>query len=246
MAKHRTPPSPRKAQEKAEKKAAKKARAKAEKPTMPTIDLDEFLKQPDVVMFCALRGRAIQAYAQMEQSLCFIFSLLSGTKPDVAGVIFFKITSSRARDAIMEQLMKKKHGDTYTDFWGSLMRIIDNVTQTRNHIVHWDVANLVGDETSFSGLGLIMPNIFDFRSETHTPIGIKDIGEFIAECDTISRLLSIFAVFLVPHVLKKWPQDQVPTWRDIFRQPVVYPLPDNHPLCMKKPKPESQPPSSQE
>ena len=52
----------------------------------------------------AARGKAIQAYATLEQSLCRLMGDLSGMSPESAAVIFFKITSYGARNSIIESL----------------------------------------------------------------------------------------------------------------------------------------------
>src|SRR5204862_2170427 len=90
--------------------------------------------------FHALRGLAIRSFAGLEQTLCAIFSSVSDTHHAVAATIFFKITNFRARQGIIEKLLKRKHKDTYATFWKSLERNVENLSHARNNIVHWTVS----------------------------------------------------------------------------------------------------------
>jgi hypothetical protein len=51
------------------------------------------------------RGHAINAYAVLEASLCALLSVVGEMREDVAGVIFYKITSADSRNKILEQLI---------------------------------------------------------------------------------------------------------------------------------------------
>src|SRR5262245_52550839 len=51
----------------------------------------------------ANRGQAIQAYAQLEQSLCQVLAAVGDMSLPVAGIVFFKIVSTQARSAIIEK-----------------------------------------------------------------------------------------------------------------------------------------------
>ena len=99
----------------------------------PTEIGDAFIEE----RFWAVRGRAIQAYAKLEQALCLIFATLCDMPPDVAGIIFFRIVNAGTLHSILERLMKKKHGTTYSSFWGSFLDAIRGTSQRRNEIVHW-------------------------------------------------------------------------------------------------------------
>src|ERR1700733_3107289 len=84
----------------------------------------------------ALRGYAIGSYARLEEAMCSLFGGLCGLHISTARIIFFRITSSRVRDTIIEKLIKQRHGNTYSLFWSSLARLIDQVSHRRNEIVH--------------------------------------------------------------------------------------------------------------
>ena len=194
--------------------------------------------------FWDARGRAIQAYADLEQNLCLLLAAFSGMPLDIAAIVFFKITSSRARDAILEKLLKKKHGSTLMAFWKSLESLIGQLTETRNHIVHWN-ANVFRGEDGIESIELKSPSVWGDYDKTPA-ITKKDILDFIDKCLFVSRLCNHFAAFLVPQDRSLTTEEQEQAWHDIFQQPVVYPPPDNHPLCQKPKAAETQLPPSQE
>src|SRR5258708_2236288 len=90
------------------------------------------------------RGKAIQAYATLEQSLCLLFAHLGNLSQDVAPLIFFKITSQDVRNKIIEKLMKLKYGDKYNLFSNSLFAQLRPIDIQRNCIVHWHALQTVG------------------------------------------------------------------------------------------------------
>lgn len=205
-------------------------------PAVPT-ELDD--------AFWSARGRAIQAYASVEQSLCRVFSYLSGMPFDVASIIFFKIVNAGTLHGMMEKMLKKKHKNTYSLFWNSFQKILKNeLTERRNHIVHWNAV------TALDGGGhtlKLMPADFanyNFRESDPSPIVTSDLLEFIEKCNFFARLLSTFDMVHQTEVTQHLDTAQLQAWREIFLQPVIYPPPSTHPLCQKQPTPGNQPPPS--
>src|SRR5215207_2628240 len=90
---------------------------------------------------------SIQAYANLEQALCRLFARVSGTTDETAGIIFFRITSFRVRNTIIEKLFRKHFEGEYAEFRNSLIRQLDPIDRERNEIVHWNgVSERVDDE----------------------------------------------------------------------------------------------------
>ena len=90
----------------------------------------------------AERGKAIQSYALLEQSLSMLFSQLSDTTESVAATIFYKITSTAARNAIIEKLLRQKYSAKFNLFWNSYLRLLKPIDIKRNEIVHWIAASI--------------------------------------------------------------------------------------------------------
>jgi hypothetical protein len=129
------------------------------------IKLDDVIDEANKDQFWAILGKSIQVYAGLEQSLCCLLAHFSDMTHDVAGVIFFRITSAPTRDAILERLLKKKHGATYLTFWHSMIKLTTALAQKRNEIVHWRAANII-DDNGFAGIALSPPNFWDMNENT--------------------------------------------------------------------------------
>lgn len=181
--------------------------------------------------FLIARAIAIQFYSQYEQTLVTLYAHLMGVDPRITGFTFFQIRIARARLAVLEKLLKKRHGKQYNIFWNSLSGKLNELDARRNNIVHWATAHNIGNGPSF--LTLVPPNFWD-RDENTPFITEEGLYEFGIECDFYSRLINMFFLSLRGEVLP-------PAWPDIFQQPIVYPPPAEHPLWRKKPKPDSQP-----
>lgn len=148
-----------------------------------TIYLQQVFEKASVDEFWAVRGKAIQAYANIEQSLCQVFASLSGTPLDVAGIIFFKIVNAGTLYGILEKLQRKKHGATYSLFWNSFLKTMrHDISEMRNQIVHWNAVNVIGD-TGYTGLVLRQPNLWDLGPNSPPPITTAGMQEFIVKCD---------------------------------------------------------------
>jgi hypothetical protein len=193
------------------------------------ISIADAMEIASVDAFWALRAKAIQAYSSMEQSLFFLFSQSAGVQPDIGGIIFFKITSSQARNSIIEKLIRKRHGDTFNLFWNSYLKQIRSLDIKRNEIVHWTVANEIsGNDASgrpIVSVTLVRPAFFD-RDTSAPSLTTKDLLEFMSKCDVFSRAVNMFMLISGSHM----PASEAKPWLDMFQQPFVYPLPTGHPL----------------
>jgi len=180
----------------------------------------------------AERGKAIQSYALFEQALSTLFSQLSDTTEDVAATIFYKITSTAARSAIIEKLLKKKYKTKFNLFWNSYFKLLKPIDTKRNEIVHWVAASLSqldSTGTIICGTILIPPNIHSFFPAMEY-LSHDSLNDFSVKCDEFARLCNIFR-----RVSKlDRGQLQFDAWLDIFQQPLAYPLPADH-LLYKMP-----------
>ena len=173
--------------------------------------------------FWAARGHAIQAYANLEQSLCSLFAYFTGIERSVAGIIFFKITAARSRDSILEKLLKEKHGTKYTVFWNSITKLLGQLADERNHIVHWNAIPVFSD-SGFTSMELMPPNALSSVDSNTPRIDTAGLAEFIRKCDFVCRLCNIFGMHIAPQLaasIDAINPDEVQTWRDIFQQPAA-------------------------
>jgi hypothetical protein len=211
---------------------------------MPIVDLGTMPR--DINLMIARIG-AIESYAKVEQSLCGLFASLMGAPMDKAAIVFFRLTNTHSRNAIIEQLLKKAHGAEYDIYWygiqkNGLLPLIRQLDSKRNEIVHWhgrtNIA-LAGEDSSFSE-SLVPPN---FWGGSTASISAADLHEFIQKADFVYRSINMFNWVTTSHLAGA--DAARPTWLQIFAQPVTYPPENTHPLSQNYKGPESPPQSSE-
>jgi hypothetical protein len=186
--------------------------------TEPT-EIEKVTIESPNALFWAVRGNAIQAYANVEYSLCSLLSVFGNIESDVASIIFYKVTSSRARDSILEKLLKKRFGTKYSVFWNSVAKLVGQITEVRNQIVHWQAI----DNQTDKEMQLVPPTFIRMTWGTFPLMRTVDLSAFITKCDFVYRLCNIFWIFLTPLVAGRWAAVDIQTWADVFQQPIVYP-----------------------
>ena len=194
-------------------------------PIQEAIDLAE----QDV--FWAARGKAIQGYAQVENSLCNLFAGLGDMERKTAIIIFFRIASTDSRTKIIEKLLRAKHGNKLNLFWNPLAKEIDKLGKKRNEIAHWlAAANIILDGKNIMHVGvmLVHPGSEDMgKGDNSQRLLTKELIEYEQKCDEFVRLITMFNLALNSSAQL---EDGLQTWLDIFQQPLLYPLPESHPL----------------
>jgi len=174
---------------------------------------------------------------------------------DKAGIVFFRIASSHARNKILEALLKKAHGSRFDVYWygephnnNGLFTLIRQLDAKRNEIVHWHVATEVyakgppEDEKMTTRETLNPPNFWN-RTENTPSLTVEQLTKFCIKADFVHRSLSMFFAMTA---IKELTDEQRQPWLDIFAQPVAYPPPDTHPLSLKNAIPGIPHPTSGE
>ncbi len=184
---------------------------------MDNADLGQMLARACRDPFASLRGKALQKYADLEQSLLFLFSILTGMTPDVAGIIFYKLTAARVRNKILDKLVRKYHGADYGTFFNSFDSFIGILSERRNNIVHWttvcDPECTDLSQHGFTQKALVPLNTWEVMDKviksmgTSAPLGFMDATEkitvhdfldFSARCHFAADLCFHFSAFLQP------------------------------------------------
>jgi hypothetical protein len=188
------------------------------------------------------RGKAIQAYAELESALCSLMAATGETSRETALAIFYKITNTHARNSIIEKLLHKKCGPKFNPFWNKYVRELRKIDLKRNEIVHWLAAANVtinADHVMLVGVTLIPPASLVAPVTSPPRITTKELNGFEEKCGDFARLANMFAVRIKP--LEAAPEEP---WLDIFQLPFVYPLPEGHPIARKPATPDTPPQSS--
>jgi hypothetical protein len=203
---------------------------------MPNIDMTKVIALAEQDEFWATRGKAIQAYANLEQSLSSLFSCLSGTSARAASTILFRISSSDSRNKILEQLFRQKFQNGFNLFRNSLFDQLRPIDLERNEIVHWNAVCQMGlnEQAEETAEVFLMPpaSLTALGKETPTKKN-KAIQVFSIKCGFYSALINMFCVMEGNVTQHPVPDDVKLPWRDIFSQPIAYPPPLEHPLFQK-------------
>lgn len=201
--------------------------------TPPPIDLADAFRIAAEDGFWAVRGKAVQSYASLEQSLCQLFALLAGTTDEVASIIFFKIPAG-ARNRILEKLFHRKFPNDFALFRNSLIKLLQPLDNERNEIVHWNViTNVIGDDQGRATVSVSLRPPGFVHNVTNAPE--KDtfsLLKFMEKCGFFARLLNMFR-FVMTTDSDHFSQEDKSQWLAIFAQPIVYPPPAGHPLSLK-------------
>lgn len=154
--------------------------------------------------------------------------------------MFYQLVNTRSRSRILEQLIKKRFKDEHTAYFHGipntphkrgLMTLVSELDTTRNEIIHWHTVNHIsGDDTSHASTLVLQPPAF-FFSRQESVRTTADLAEFIGKSDFVQRSINMFCLYQRP--LDPLNDGFRDTWRDIFRQPCVYPPPNNHPLAAR-------------
>jgi len=182
--------------------------------------------------FNTARGIAIASYANLERCLVQWFAHLMRTDIDYAGVPFFRINNTRARNAILGKLMRKRYGSVYSHFWNPLETALNSHDQIRNEIVHWTILSITSPSTGkLVNVKLIPPNYWD-RDANSPKKTIGDMSNFSDRCRYFIRAVDML------HYVASGLKPEQPAWRDICTQAIPDPLPNNHLLSpsVKEPR----------
>ena len=208
------------------------------------IPIQEVMKIAENDPIWSARGKAIQSYAVLEQSLSRALALLGGMTLEIAATIFYKITSTGSRNAILEKLIHKKHGQKFNLFWNSYFRELRTIDIKRHEIVHWlSATNAAFNDQHMLLVGvMLVPPTYWGADPTLPRLLTGDLTAFSEKCDVFSRLCVMFTGATDEEGDRPDPAIFAP-WLEIFQQPLVYPLPMDHPINQMPVTPETQPQS---
>jgi hypothetical protein len=199
---------------------------------MPIISLDEAQRQAAGDEFWAIRGKAIQSYAGLEQSLARLFSALAGTTQEMGATIFFRIASADTRRNLIGKLFQIKFREQYNLFRNSLLKQLKPIDNERNEIVHWNVVNTVGaDEEGKTKSKLTLNPPATFPSLNSVSKDASQITTFAKKCDFYAAFVGMFPVITIEG-FSATPVEEIHKrpWLEAYSKPIEYPPPVGHVL----------------
>ena len=208
------------------------------------LPLDDALNLAHQDPIWANRGKAIQSYAMLEQALSRLMGELGSISLQTAVAIFYRITNTGLRTKTLEKLLRNKHGTQFNSFWNPYFKELRQIDTKRAEIAHWlsiMYAALSDTNVMMIGVSLIPPSYTG--GEPTERITSSDLIEFSIKCDVFMRLCNMFCA--ATEAASDMPDEIKTPWLDIFRRPLVYPLPKDHLLFRQPSKPQTPPQSSQ-
>ncbi len=97
-------------------------------------------KLPDLVNVTrldALKGQYLTEYANLELELVFLFTYLLGVDPQKSLSIFSRMTNTRSRYALVDDLIRQSQQSEFRPFWLGLEQLLQPIDQFRNNLIHW-------------------------------------------------------------------------------------------------------------
>ncbi len=91
----------------------------------------------DVSSFDRARLIALKQYAELELELVGLLRAILVIDHSIASAIFFQITNTRSRYAIIASILDIKYPDTWKKPWKKLESWLGPIDSARNHLVHW-------------------------------------------------------------------------------------------------------------
>jgi hypothetical protein len=184
------------------------------------------LETVEMTAFDANRLRAIEKYALLELNLVGLVEFLLGIDFNNAVAIFYRMTNTRSRYALIDDLLSQSRHRDFRKFWRSFERKQGQIDQTRNGIVHWisiahhenpnigHVGGSAGGDGELTDKYLIPGQ--RFGKPFDTKITLDDMKEFQDEVGTQTFLLGYF----ISTVKGTLPPSQRDALREIYLRPI--------------------------
>lgn len=87
--------------------------------------------------FDVARMEALKAYAMLEHELCLLLKAIIPVEAPIASTIFYSISATRTRYAIINSILEINYPDTFAKAWPKLEKWLIPRDTARNHIIHW-------------------------------------------------------------------------------------------------------------
>ena len=98
---------------------------------------------PEISSFDFARLVALKQYSDLEYQLCMLLQVILKIESQAAASIFHRISNTRARYAIISDLLKLDGRLEFKQHWGKIEKWLGLCDAARNNIVHWEQGNTI-------------------------------------------------------------------------------------------------------
>ncbi|MEC9068167.1 MAG: hypothetical protein VX569_12905 [Pseudomonadota bacterium] len=169
------------------------------------------------------RLAAIKAYAELENELCLLLKRAMAVEAEVASAIFYQISNTRTRYAIIGSILDISHRETWARAWGRIERWLGPCDTARNHIIHWGEESHLVLKMDGKTSEIVEQHVVDeltnsvrkWRMRGDSPrakYNVNAIYEARDQMRVMTHIVSRFSNTIDKP--ERWP------WRDIFQQPI--------------------------
>ena len=180
---------------------------------------------PEISSFDFARLVALKQYSDLEYQLCMLLQVTLKIESQAAATIFHRITNTRARYAIISDLLKLDDRLEFNQHWGKIEKWLSPCDAARNNIVHWEHGNTIIITTEDSEITTVhdKPHLQNpakrFQSSAYAnTISETDIWVSRDRMRVMMHIVNRF--WLSVDDPEQWP------WLEIFQQPNTHLSPD--------------------
>lgn len=153
-------------------------------------------------------GRAIAAYASVEETQVRLLSVALRTSREIVGVIFYAASNTRVRNEMIEDLLRLAVNDVAASYWSRCAQFLQKLASFRNAVAHWRPSHRVrikfGSGSPSRATNILINPIPGKKTKALT---VDQFPEFISDCKYIQAEILEFASFLYrASDADKWPE----------------------------------------
>ena len=174
------------------------------------------------------RGRAIDAFAKLESSLCQILVELGNLSYQTASTIFYSNISLQPRIEIISALIEEASGDAFNQFWSSVCKIISSLNKQRNKIVHWHSYPVFDGKQDFKHIQFILIHPLHRNEDSNklSEVAVHNLKDFSKQAIYVSKVLLRFRLCFDSTMPVLQQSDVIKFSSNILK----YPPPENDPF----------------
>jgi len=144
------------------------------------------------------RGRALDTFAKLESTLCWVLAEVGNLEFKIASTIFYSNIFFQPRIEIISAIIESAYGNRFKIFWTSTCKILNSLNKQRNKIVHWHSypvyeKNKNSDKKDFENTKFILIHpIIKGPDDKLSELSSHNIEEFIKKTQYVTQVLNRF------------------------------------------------------
>jgi len=177
------------------------------------------LNKIEVTAFDASRLTALNQYAMLEVQLAHLLQTLLDTSISKANTIFYRVTNTRSRYAIIDSLISLTDDASARKFWSKIEKDLNPIDQFRNNLVHWVPVVDLGNSSEVlknTPHQSLQPGHSIYKQDAARLTAV-DIQKRLPDINRMTLLVSVFRWYFG----ETFPEPQRSAWREIFLQPIT-------------------------